>query len=103
MGFFCLVLHAHLPYVRHPEDEDFLEEDWLYEAMTETYLPLLDGMDGCGRIAFLSINHVSPPLAKMQQTRCCRAFRPTPAASAELSRKVHRTSKNRIRRFMRVH
>jgi 1,4-alpha-glucan branching enzyme len=30
-----------LPYVRHPEHEDFLEEDWLYEAITETYLPLL--------------------------------------------------------------
>ncbi|MEA3189236.1 MAG: 1,4-alpha-glucan branching enzyme [Chthoniobacter sp.] len=40
-GYLALVLHAHLPYVRHPEYEDFLEEDWLYEAITETYLPLL--------------------------------------------------------------
>ena len=39
---FCLVLHAHLPYVRHPEHGDFLEEDWLFEAISETYLPLLD-------------------------------------------------------------
>jgi 1,4-alpha-glucan branching enzyme len=37
-----LVLHAHLPYVRHPEDEDHLEEDWLREAVLECYLPLLD-------------------------------------------------------------
>jgi 1,4-alpha-glucan branching enzyme len=36
-----LVLHAHLPFVRHPEHPFFLEEDWLYEALTETYLPLL--------------------------------------------------------------
>jgi 1,4-alpha-glucan branching enzyme len=36
-----LVLHSHLPFVRHPEHEDFLEEDWLYEAITETYIPLL--------------------------------------------------------------
>ncbi|MCX5703694.1 MAG: DUF1957 domain-containing protein, partial [Candidatus Omnitrophica bacterium] len=36
-----LVLHGHLPYVRHPEHEDFLEEDWLYEAITETYIPLI--------------------------------------------------------------
>ncbi len=40
-GYLALVLHAHLPYVRHPEYDDFLEEDWLYEAITETYLPLL--------------------------------------------------------------
>jgi predicted glycosyl hydrolase (DUF1957 family) len=40
-GYLCLVLHAHLPYVRHPEYELFLEEDWLYEAITETYVPLL--------------------------------------------------------------
>ncbi|MBM3255402.1 MAG: DUF1957 domain-containing protein, partial [Candidatus Omnitrophica bacterium] len=40
-GYLCLVLHSHLPFVRHPEHEDFLEEDWLYEAMTETYIPLI--------------------------------------------------------------
>lgn len=40
-GYLCLVLHSHLPYVRHPEHEDFLEEDWLYEAITETYIPLI--------------------------------------------------------------
>ena len=40
-GAFALILHAHLPFVRHPEHEDFLEEDWLFEAITETYLPLL--------------------------------------------------------------
>ena len=41
-GYLCLMLHAHLPFVRHPEHEDFLEEDWLYEAITETYVPLLE-------------------------------------------------------------
>ncbi len=40
-GYLCLILHGHLPFVRHPEHEDFLEEDWLYEAMTETYIPLI--------------------------------------------------------------
>ena len=40
-GYLALVLHAHLPYIRHPEHEEFLEEDWLFEAMTETYLPLI--------------------------------------------------------------
>jgi len=41
-GYVCLFLHAHLPFVRHPEYDDFLEENWLFEAMSETYLPLLD-------------------------------------------------------------
>src|ERR1700722_8856475 len=40
-GYLALVLHAHLPYVRHPEYDEFLEEDWLYEAIVETYLPML--------------------------------------------------------------
>ena len=41
-GYLCLILHGHLPYVRHPEYDDFLEEDWLYEAITETYIPLIE-------------------------------------------------------------
>jgi 1,4-alpha-glucan branching enzyme len=40
-GYLCIVLHSHLPFVRHPEHADFLEEDWLYEAITETYIPLI--------------------------------------------------------------
>jgi 1,4-alpha-glucan branching enzyme len=48
-GYLCLVLHAHLPFVRHPEYNDFLEEDWLYEAITETYIPLLDVFEGLER------------------------------------------------------
>ncbi len=44
-GYQCFVLHAHLPYIRHPECASFLEESWLFEAITETYLPLLQGLD----------------------------------------------------------
>jgi 1,4-alpha-glucan branching enzyme len=40
-GNLCLVLHAHLPFVRHPELDDFIEERWLYEAIRESYLPLI--------------------------------------------------------------
>ena len=40
-GSLALLLHAHLPWVRHPEHEEFLEEDWLFEAITECYIPLL--------------------------------------------------------------
>ena len=40
-GYLSIVLHAHLPYVRHPEHDRFLEEEWFYEAITETYIPLI--------------------------------------------------------------
>ena len=40
-GYLSIILHAHLPFVRHPEHDRFLEESWLFEAVTETYLPIL--------------------------------------------------------------
>ena len=46
LGFLSIVLHAHLPYVRHPEYEDSLEERWLAEALIECYLPLLRMLEG---------------------------------------------------------
>src|SRR5215475_3051393 len=46
VGFWCPVLHAHLPFVRHPEHPEFLEEDWFFEALTETYIPLVRVLDG---------------------------------------------------------
>ncbi|MBD3426512.1 MAG: DUF1957 domain-containing protein [Candidatus Omnitrophica bacterium] len=41
-GYLALVLHAHLPFIRHPEHESFLEENWLFEAITDTYIPLIN-------------------------------------------------------------
>jgi len=66
-GYLCLVLHAHLPYVRHPEYENFLEEDWLFEAITETYIPLILMMERLLHegIEFRLTMSVSPPLAGM--------------------------------------
>ncbi len=44
LGSFCLVLHGHLPYVlRHGRSPH--GEDWLHEAVAETYLPLLALID----------------------------------------------------------
>src|ERR1700734_1983656 len=45
-GCLSIILHAHLPFVRHPEHEKFLEESWLFEAITETYIPLLQIFEG---------------------------------------------------------
>ena len=35
------VLHAHLPFVNHPASSSFLEENWFFEAVAETYVPLI--------------------------------------------------------------
>lgn len=40
-GKIHLLLHAHLPFVREPEYDRFLEENWFFEAMAETYLPII--------------------------------------------------------------
>lgn len=66
-GFLVLMLHAHLPYVRHPDEPHFLEEDWLYEAITETYLPLLEIADGWARdrVPATVTLSLSPPLLEM--------------------------------------
>lgn len=66
-GNLALVLHGHLPFVRHPEHEQFLEEDWLFEAITETYLPLLRVFDGLVRdqIDFRLCMSLTPTLASM--------------------------------------
>src|SRR6202789_2131172 len=67
LGYLTLVLHAHLPFVRHPEYEDFLEEDWLYEAITETYIPFLEVFDGLERdgVDWRVTMSVTPTLAAM--------------------------------------
>jgi len=66
-GFLCLVLHAHLPFVRHPEHADMMEERWLFEAITETYIPLIDAFDGMIRdeVNFQITMSLSPPLVGM--------------------------------------
>ncbi len=68
-GYFALVLHAHLPFVRHPEHEHALEESWLFEAVLECYLPLLEVLEGWERDrlnARLAVS-LSPTLCTMLQ------------------------------------
>src|SRR3989344_3013470 len=66
-GFLSLVLHAHLPFVRHPEHEYFLEEHWLYEAITETYIPLIHMFEGLeqDRVPFRVTMSITPTLMTM--------------------------------------
>ncbi|NPV79732.1 MAG: DUF1957 domain-containing protein [Firmicutes bacterium] len=66
-GYLALVLHAHLPYVRHPEFPEYLEELWLFEAITESYVPLLKMLNGLVRdgVRFKLTLSISPPLILM--------------------------------------
>ncbi len=68
-GYLALVLHAHLPYVRHPEHDRFLEEEWLYEAITETYIPLLRVFQGLIRdkVDFRITMSLTPTLLSMMK------------------------------------
>lgn len=74
-GYLAMVLHAHLPYVRHPEHERFLEEDWLYEAITETYLPMLDVMLGWEKdgVPWRLTMSLTPPLVAMLEDELLQA------------------------------
>ena len=66
-AYLAIVLHAHLPYVRHPEYEDPLEENWLYEAITETYIPLFLVLENLLRdgVDFRLTVSLTPTLASM--------------------------------------
>jgi len=68
-GHLALILHAHLPFVRHPEHEHFLEEDWFFEAMTESYIPLLRMMQRLidERVPFKLTMSITPTLCAMLQ------------------------------------
>ncbi len=44
-GSLMFLLHAHLPYVNHPEDSAFLEENWFFEAVVETYVPIISVLE----------------------------------------------------------
>src|SRR5713101_6966556 len=73
-GYLALILHAHLTFVRHPEHEHFLEEDWIFEAITETYIPLLRMMqrlvdDG---VPFKLTMSITPTLCAMLEDELLR-------------------------------
>ena len=73
-GYFSLVLHAHLPYVNHPDFPQYMEERWLFEAITETYLPLLQVFGRLQEkgIPFKVTLSITPPLMEMFSNRDLR-------------------------------
>jgi len=73
-GSVALILHAHLPFVRHPEHEHFLEEDWFFEAITESYIPLVRTMQRLAddHVSFKLTMSITPTLCAMFQDRLLR-------------------------------
>jgi len=73
-GYLALILHAHLPFVRHPEHEHFLEEDWFFEAVTESYIPLLRMMRRLvdDSVPFKLTMSLTPTLCAMLQDELLR-------------------------------
>lgn len=68
-GYLSIVLHAHLPYVHHPEYDSFFEENWLFEAMLDCYLPLIIMLDRLQQdnIGYRLTLSLSPTLITMLQ------------------------------------
>ncbi|MDO8805684.1 MAG: DUF1957 domain-containing protein [Elusimicrobiota bacterium] len=69
-GSLMFLLHAHLPYVNHPEDSAFLEENWFFEAVVETYVPIISVLE---RLASEGIRpgvtiSISPTLGAMLES-----------------------------------
>jgi 1,4-alpha-glucan branching enzyme len=73
-GYLAFILHAHLPFVRHPEHEHFLEEDWFFEAITESYIPLLRMMQRLvdDDVPFKLTMSLTPTLCTMLQDELLR-------------------------------
>jgi 1,4-alpha-glucan branching enzyme len=110
-GALLLVLHAHLPYVRHPEDEDHLEEGWLREVVVECYLPLLDLLERLAndRVPVRLTLSLTPTLVAMLEDPLlqARVGRRLQAQRELAEREVRRTSKDIqaavVARFYREH
>ena len=66
-GYVSFILHAHLPFIHHPESEDYLEEEWLFEAISETYIPLLLNFKKLEeeKVDFRITMSLTPPLLSM--------------------------------------
>ncbi|OJH38112.1 glycoside hydrolase family 57 protein [Cystobacter ferrugineus] len=111
IGSLAIILHAHLPFVRHPEYENFLEEDWLYEAISETYLPLLLVFDRLAEedVPFRLTLTLTPTLVTMLRDELLMSrYAQRLERLCELgAREVHRTRNDpvfgRLARFHRDH
>ena len=102
-----LMLHAHLPYVRHLEYPRFLEEDWLYESLNESYLPMfrmLQRLDEKGVDFHISFCFSPTLLTMIQDQKLQERFHNYMNLHIELGEKeVERLSDDPARRKLAEH
>jgi len=110
-GYLALLLHAHLPYVRHPEYQDALEERWFYDAITQCYLPLLFTMEemAAAGIPFRFTMSLTPPLAAMLEdplllARFAQRLQDLiELGGREIERTAHRPAEQKLARLYHAH
>lgn len=97
-GALLLLLHAHLPYVRHLESPLRLEAQWLPEAVAGTYLPLLEVLERLAeeRVPVRFTLSLSPTLAAMLEDALLQAQVGTWLVQQQAlwEREVQRTAKD---------
>lgn len=106
-GYVSLILHSHMPFVRHPELEDALEERWLFEAMSECYIPLINVYDNLikDNIKFKITMSITPPLMSMLEDEYVNKrylnylLQSIELSEKEISRTKHDNEVNKLARF----
>jgi len=110
-GYLSIILHAHLPYVHHPEYDSFFEENWLFEVIIECYLPLIAMLDRLqrNRVSCRLTLSLSPTLITMLhdellQERFLRyLYHLQELAGKEVVRTVEEPQFNALARYYRNH
>ena len=106
-GYLCMVLHTHLPYVNHPENDNYIEERWLYEAISETYIPLITYFSKLveENVKFRITMSLTPPLLEMlsnkvQQEKYIRYLeKQIELCSKEIERTKYNQDENNVSRY----
>lgn len=98
-GYVSIILHTHMPFVRNPDVEDALEERWLFEAINESYLPLIMIFDDLLKegVNFKITMSISPPLMEMLEDEYINdRFKKYLTQSIELAQKEIKRTKDDI-------
>lgn len=93
-GKLFLLLHAHLPFVRNPDYDHYLEENWFFEALSETYLPIITLLSRLAEKGFpgaLNLSVSAPLLAMMQDELLLKRY------SRHLDEQLHLSEKELAR------
>ena len=106
-GYLCMVLHTHLPYVNHPENDNFIEEKWLYEAISEVYIPLIKYFSSLveENVKFRITMSLTPTLLEMlvnevQQEKYIRYLeKQIELSSKEVERTTYNPDENNVARY----